>query len=61
MTEEQIRTLLRFTRNITLIYDGDNAGQEAAQKNITALIEQGAIVRCVKLPTGEDPDIFARK
>lgn len=61
MTEEQIRTLLRFTRNITLIYDGDNAGQEAAQKNITALIEQGAIVRCVKLPTGEDPDSFARK
>ena len=32
MTEEQIRTLLRFTRNITLIYDGDNAGQEAAQE-----------------------------
>lgn len=61
MTEEQIKLLLRFTNNVTLIYDGDNAGLKAAKKNIALLVKQGAAVRCVRLPDGEDPDSFARK
>lgn len=61
MTPEQIKLLLRFTNSITLIYDGDPAGLNAAKKNIALLVEQGAAVRCIELPAGEDPDSFSRK
>lgn len=61
MTEEQIHMLLRFTRNVTLVYDGDAAGIKAAKKNIALLADRGAAVRVITLPDGEDPDSFARK
>lgn len=61
MTDDQIKLLLRFTNNVTLIYDGDNAGLNASRKNIALLVNRGAAVRCVRLPAGEDPDSFARK
>lgn len=61
LTEVQAKMLLRFTNNVTLIYDGDNAGLKATKKNIALLVGLGAAVRCVSLPEGEDPDSFARK
>lgn len=61
LSEGQIKMLLHFTTNITLVYDGDAAGLKAARKNIELLLEQGVAVRCVILPDGEDPDSFARK
>lgn len=60
-TPEQVKLLLRFTHNVTLIYDGDQAGVKAMKKNIALFVEQGAAVRCVMLPDGDDPDSFARK
>lgn len=60
-TSEQVKLLLRFTHNVTLIYDGDQAGIKAMKKNITLFVEHGAAVRCVTLPEGDDPDSFARK
>lgn len=61
LTQEQIKSITRFTRNVTLIYDKDEAGVNASIKNINALLEAGANVRAISLPDGEDPDCFARK
>lgn len=61
LTDEQIKTVLRFSKNITLIYDNDEAGIKASIKNIKALLTAGANVRALSLPDGEDPDSFARK
>lgn len=61
LTDLQVKYLMRFTKNITLIYDGDKAGQKASVKNIQILTASGANVRAVSLPDGEDPDSFARK
>lgn len=61
LTPEQIKTIGRFTRNITLIYDKDKAGIKASIRNIKALLEAGMNVRAISLPEEEDPDSFARK
>lgn len=61
LTSEQIQKITRFTRNVTLIYDTDEAGINASIKNIKVLLEAGANVRAISLPEGEDPDSFARK
>ena len=61
MTTNHLKQLTRFTRNITLVFDGDKAGQAAAIKSIENLLPEGANVRCIPLPDGEDPDSFARK
>jgi DNA primase, catalytic core len=60
LTAEQIRLLLRFTKNVTLIYDCDEAGVKASIKNIKSLIASGANVRAITLPEGEDPDSIVR-
>ena len=60
MTDEQIKLLLRFTKNVTLIYDCDDAGIKATIKNIHALLAHGAKVRAIKLPEGQDPDQFTK-
>jgi DNA primase catalytic core len=61
LTDEQVKLLARFTRNVTLLYDGDAAGVAASFKNIRQLLSHGMKVRAVRLPEGEDPDSFARK
>ena len=61
LTKGQIRMLHRFSENITMLYDGDAAGIEAALKGIDLLLEDGMNVKVVLLPEGEDPDSFARK
>ncbi len=60
LTIEQIRLLARFTKNITIIYDGDAAGINAALRGIDLVLSEGLNVRVVLLPEGEDPDSFAR-
>lgn len=57
----QARIIKKFTRNVTLIYDGDAAGIKASIRNIDILLSEGLNVRAVQLPSGEDPDSFARK
>ena len=61
LTLDQIRQIGRFTNNITLIYDSDEAGINAAFKNCEALLAAGFLVRCYMLDKGIDPDDFARK
>jgi len=60
LTEDQIRLIRRFTRNVTIVYDGDPAGIKASLRGIDLVLEQGMHVRVVPLPEGEDPDSFAR-
>ena len=61
LTHGQIRMIHRFTENITVLYDGDTAGINAALRGIDLLLEDGMNVKVVLLPDGEDPDSFARK
>ena len=57
----QARQILRFTKNITLIYDGDEAGRKAMISTAEVLLGEGANVRFVALPEGEDPDSYFPK
>ncbi len=61
LTNEQIHLLHRFTDNITLLYDGDDAGIHAAQRGTDMLLAAGMNVKILLLPDGDDPDSFARK
>jgi len=60
LTVEQVRLIRRFTKNVTVLYDGDNAGIKAAERGAGILLEEGMTVRIVLLPEGQDPDDFAR-
>lgn len=60
LTSEQIRLVKRFTENITIIYDGDEAGLKASFRGIDMILEEGLNVKVVLLPEGEDPDSFAQ-
>ena len=57
----QIKLLRRFTQNITLLYDGDEAGIHAAMRGTDMLLEEGMNIKVLLLPDGDDPDSFARK
>ncbi|WP_339043906.1 DNA primase [Cardinium endosymbiont of Tipula unca] len=61
LTEEQINYLRRFTTKVTLVFDGDHAGIQAALRGIDGLLAKGFEVKVVLLPSGEDPDSYARK
>jgi DNA primase len=61
LTQEQIKLILRYTPNITILYDGDPAGIKASMRGIDMILEQGMNVKIVLFPEGEDPDSFARK
>ena len=61
LTAEQIRLIRRFTLNVTILYDGDEAGIKASLRGIDLVLEEGMNVKVLLLPQGEDPDSFARK
>ena len=57
----QIRLLHRFTSNIVLLYDGDEAGIHAAIRGTDMLLQEGMNIKVLILPDGDDPDSFSRK
>ncbi len=61
LTQDQIKLLKRYTRNIVMIYDGDTAGETATLRSLDMLIEEGLNVKVVPLPAGTDPDALVRK
>ena len=61
LSVHQIKALRRFTPNITLLYDGDEAGIHAAMRGTDMLLGEGMNVKVLLLPDGDDPDSFARK
>jgi len=61
LTPEQIHLIHRITNNITVIFDGDDAGIHASERGIDMLLAEGMNVKLLLLPDGDDPDSFARK
>ena len=61
LTIEQIRLIRKFTENITIMYDGDSAGINAAMRGIGLILQEGLNVKVVLIPDGDDPDSYARK
>lgn len=61
LSNKQIGILHRLTSNITLLYDGDDAGIHAAMRGTDMLLSDGMNIKVLILPDGDDPDSFARK
>ena len=61
LTVEQIKSIHRFTKNIIVLYDGDEAGQKASNRAIPMLLEEGMNVKLLLFPDNDDPDSFSRK
>ncbi len=60
LTTEQIRLIKRYTKNITMLYDGDAAGIHAALRGTDMILAEGMNVRVVVLPPEHDPDSFGK-
>ena len=61
LTVEQIKLIHRFTKNITILYDGDLAGIKASFRGIDLILEEGMNVRVLLFPDGDDPDSYSKK
>ena len=61
LTEHQARLILRYTKNVTLLFDSDAAGAKATIRGADILVENGLQVRVATLEAGDDPDSFLRQ
>ena len=61
LTTEQARLIKRYTKNVSVLYDGDKAGINAALRGIDLLLQEGLQVKVLLFPEGHDPDSFARE
>ena len=61
LTEDHIRLITRFTEDITLVFDGDEAGRRAMLKALEPFMSTSLIPKVVRLPKGQDPDDIARQ
>ena len=61
LSKHQIKLLRRFTQNIVLLYDGDEAGIHAAMRGTDMLLAEDMNVKVLLLPDGDDPDSFSKK
>lgn len=61
LTKDQIKLIKRYTNNVTLLFDGDDAGLRASFRGVDMILEEGLNVKMVIFPDGEDPDSFARQ
>ena len=61
LTEEHAALLTRYTDQVVLIYDGDEAGQRATRRAIPILEKAGLQVKVLKMKDAKDPDEFLKK
>jgi hypothetical protein len=61
LTAEQMALLARIARRVVVVFDGDGAGQRAAQKAVPMFVEAEVDARIARLPTGKDPDDYVRQ
>jgi len=61
LTLDQLRLIKKYTQNLTIIYDGDNAGIKAALRGVDMALEEGLYVKVVLIPDKEDPDSYLQK
>ncbi len=59
-TREHARLLKRYTNDVLVCYDADNAGLAAAEKAYRELVPEGLAVRVVEMPSGDDPDTYLK-
>ncbi len=61
LTPDQLRLIKKYTPNLTILYDGDDAGIKAALRGLDLALEEGLNVQLVLLPNKEDPDSYIQK
>lgn len=61
LTPDQLRLIKKYSNNLTILYDGDNAGVQAALRGLDLALEQGLNVKLVLIPDKEDPDSYVNK
>ncbi len=61
LTPDQLRLIKKYTKNLTILYDGDSAGIKAALRGLDLALEEGLNVKLVVLPNEEDPDSYINK
>lgn len=61
LTSGQIRLISRYTKNVTILFDGDEAGIKASLRGTDMLLEEGLNVKVLLFPDGNDPDSYIRK
>lgn len=61
LTQDQLRLIKKYTKNLTIIYDGDAAGIKAAMRGLDMALEEGLNVKLVLIPDKEDPDSYVQK
>mgnify|MGYP003340736024 CR=1 FL=1 len=60
LTTNQIKLISRYTNNITILYDGDKAGEAASLRGMDLILENDMNVSIVSFPLGEDPDSYSK-
>ena len=61
LTSDQIKLISRYTKNITILFDGDKAGMDASLRGMDLILENDMNVKIVSFPEGEDPDSYSKK
>ncbi len=61
LTKNQANLLKRYCDDVTVVFDGDEAGEKAAYRSLSIFIESGIFPKAIFLPSGEDPDSFCLK
>lgn len=61
LTAQHVQALMRYTRQVITLFDGDEAGMRAAERSLPLFLEAGVAARIAELPRGEDPDTFVRR
>lgn len=61
LTQDQLRLIKKYTKNLTILYDGDSAGVKAALRGLDMAVEEGLNVKLVLLPDKEDPDSYVQR
>ncbi len=61
LTPDQLRLIKKYTNNLTIIYDGDNAGIKAALRGLDLALEESLNVQLVLIPDKEDPDSYVNR
>lgn len=61
LTQDQLRLIKKYTKNLTIIYDGDPAGVKAALRGLDMALEESLNVKLVLIPGKEDPDSYVQK
>lgn len=61
LTVGQVRLISRYTKNVTILYDGDEAGIKASLRGTDMLLEEGLNVKVLLFPDGNDPDSYVHR